>query len=120
MHQHQVEVECKVKAISFLICSVSVFHRPSLSLAFSLSIRLHILPQSLPIYCQSAAVKFCVQEAEIAREEPCLDTGECSNHADDSMAMRAEEEKGGMETCRLLDRARAYQPQLDKGGESER
>lgn len=33
VHQHQVEVECKVKAISFLICSVSHWLSLSLSLA---------------------------------------------------------------------------------------
>lgn len=91
----------------------------SLALSLSLSSRSHIHPQSLPIYCQSAAVKFCERGAEIAREEPCLDTSGCSNREDDPTAERAAEEKGGIEECRLLKRTGAYQPQLDKGGESE-
>lgn len=47
-------------------------------------------------------MKFCERGAEIAREESCLETSGCSNQADDPTAGRAEEEKGGMEKCRLL------------------
>ena len=64
-------------------------------------------------------MKFCERGVEIAREEPCLDTSACGNREDDPTAERAEEEKGGREECRLLKRTGAYQPQLDKGGESE-
>jgi len=53
---------------------------------------------------------------EREREEPRSGTSGCSNGADGPTAGRAEEERG-MEKCGLLEKAGAYRPQLDNGGE---
>lgn len=100
MHQHQVEVECKVKAIPFLICSVSVSH-PHLSLSPALSQLAH---SPSVTYCQSAAVKFCEQGAEIVREEPCLDTSRCGNQADDPNDWESSGRKRGKRKLQVAKR----------------
>lgn len=75
---------------------------PSLSLSLYLSLARSLSMSQLAhspsvTYCQSAAVKFCEQGTEIAREEPCLDTSRCSNQADDPNDRESSGRKKGEE-----------------------